>query len=176
MFRMNHMRIKFNIAQLYLPLIFLTIDSTQASEKCSRIIEDQARLACYDKTYKKVQNKEIEHPKNLIVKKEIREVITQSKEQEKPIEVSKIKNIFSVEKKTTDKAKAVITTYEITKVQLMPNGKYVIFSNDLKFKLNDYVKRSFKPKVGTDIQVYESKFGGYRLKFDGFNREYKIKR
>ena len=58
----------------------------------------------------------------------------------------------------------------------MPNGKYVIFSNDLKFKLNDYVKRSFKPKVGTYIQVYESKFGGYRLKFDGFNREYKIKR
>ncbi|MDA9131152.1 hypothetical protein N9K04_03985 [Gammaproteobacteria bacterium] len=170
------MRIKFNIAQLYLPLIFLTIDSTQASEECSRIIEDQARLACYDKTYEKIKIKEIEQPKNLIIKKEIEEVITQSEEQEKPIEISKIKNIFSIDKKTTNKAKVVITTYEITKVQLMPNGKYVIFSNDLKFKLNDYVKRSFKPKVGTDIQVYESKFGGYRLKFDGFNREYKIKR
>ena len=67
------------------------------------------------------------------------------------------------------------TTYLITKVKITPDGKYIIYSDKLRFKLNEYIKKSFRPKPGVKFTIRESSFGGYRIKFEGLNREYRIK-
>ena len=45
------MKAKNKFVQLYLPLLFLTIDSANASEECATIKNDQERLDCYDSLY-----------------------------------------------------------------------------------------------------------------------------
>ena len=45
------MKAKNKFVQLYLPLLFLTIDSVNASEECTTIKNDQERLDCYDSLY-----------------------------------------------------------------------------------------------------------------------------
>jgi hypothetical protein len=46
------MKAKNKFSQLYLPLLFLTIDSANASEECGKINDDYKRLDCYDALYK----------------------------------------------------------------------------------------------------------------------------
>ena len=67
------------------------------------------------------------------------------------------------------------TTYVITKVKVTPDGKYIIYSDKLRFKLNEYINKSFRPKPGVKFTLRESSFGGYRIKFENLNREYRIK-
>ena len=67
------MKAKNKFSQLYLPLLFLTIDSANASEECGKINDDYKRLDCYDALYKDnpiaktniiSDFKEIENPKD----------------------------------------------------------------------------------------------------------------
>ena len=176
------MKAKNKFSQLYLPLLFLTIDSANASEECGKINDDYKRLDCYDALYKD----------NVIAKTN---VISDFKEttpdpaqiKNPPVIAAKIKNkdssktkimdIFSTakpeEKPKLDEKKQI--TYVITKVKITPDGKYIIYSDKLRFKLNEYIKKSFRPKPGVKFTIRESSFGGYRIKFEGLNREYRIK-
>ena len=182
------MKAKNKFWQLYLPLLFLTIDSANASEECGKINDDYKRLDCYDALYKDniiaktnviLDFKEIESPKDQTqdstkIKNSPKVVATiKSADSSK----SKIMDIFSIakpkEKPELDEKKQ--TTYVITKVKVAPDGKYIIYSDKLRFKLNEYIKRSFRPKPGVKFTIRESSFGGYRIKFEGLNREYRIK-
>jgi hypothetical protein len=67
------MKAKNKFSQLYLPLLFLTIDSAHASEECGKIDDAYKRLNCYDALYKdnpiaKINviedSKEMENPKD----------------------------------------------------------------------------------------------------------------
>ena len=51
------MKAKNKFVQLYLPLLFLTIDSVNASEECTTIKNDQERLDCYDSLYQPKKKK-----------------------------------------------------------------------------------------------------------------------
>ena len=182
------MKAKNKFSQLYLPLLFLTIDSANASEECGKINDDYKRLDCYDALYKDnviaktnviSDFKEIESPKDQTqdstkIKNSPKVVATiKSADSSK----SKIMDIFSMarpeEKPKLDEKKQ--TTYVITKVKITPDGKYIIYSDKLRFKLNEYIKKSFRPKPGVKFTIRESSFGGYRIKFEGLNREYRIK-
>ena len=184
---MNHMKAKNKFSQLYLPLLFLTIDSANASEECGKINDDYKRLDCYDALYKDnliVKTNVIADFKNIENPQDITQDPTQIKN---PPEVdvkiksvdsskSKIMDIFSMAKhkeKHLDKERQ--TTYVITKVKVTPDGKYIIYSDKLRFKLNEYINKSFRPKPGVKFTLRESSFGGYRIKFEDLNREYRIK-
>ena len=182
------MKAKNKFSQLYLPLLFLTIDSANASEECGKINDDYKRLDCYDAIYKDnviaktnviSDFKEIESPKDQTqdstkIKNSPKVVATiKSADSSK----SKIMDIFSItkpeEKPILDEKRQ--PTYLITKVKVTPDGKYIIYSDELRFKLNEYIKKSFRPKPGVKFTIRESSFGGYRIKFEGLNREYRIK-
>ena len=184
---MNHMKAKNKFSQLYLPLLFLTIDSANASEECGKINDDYKRLDCYDALYKDnlivktnviADFKNIENPQDKTPDpaqiKNPPEVALKIKSVDSS--KSKIMDIFSMakpEEKHLDEKRQ--TTYVITKVKVTPDGKYIIYSDKLKFKLNEYIKKSFRPKPGVKFTIRESSFGGYRIKFEGLNREYRIK-
>jgi len=185
---MNHMKAKNKFSQLYLPLLFLTIDSANASEECGKINDDYKRLDCYDALYKDnliVKTNVIADFKNIENPQDITQDPTQIKN---PPEVdvkikspessrTKIMDMFSMakpeEKPKVDEKRQ--PTYLITKVKVTPDGKYIIYSDELRFKLNEYIKKSFRPKPGVKFTIRESSFGGYRIKFEGLNREYRIK-
>ena len=185
------MKAKNKFSQLYLPLLFLTIDSANASEECGKINDDYKRLDCYDALYKdnviakinvSLDFKEIESHKNSKDKTPdpaqiINPPVIAAKTKNKDSSKTKIMDIFSIakpkEKPELDEKKQ--TTYVITKVKVTPDGKYIIYSDKLRFKLNEYIKKSFRPKPGVKFTIRESSFGGYRIKFEGLNREYRIK-
>lgn len=185
------MKAKNKFSQLYLPLLFLTIDSANASEECGKINDDYKRLDCYDALYKdnviaktnvSLDFKEIESHKNSKDKTpdpaQIKNPpVIAAKIKNKDSSKTKIMDIFSIakpkEKPELDEKKQ--TTYVITKVKVTPDGKYIIYSDKLRFKLNEYIKKSFRPKPGVKFTIRESSFGGYRIKFEGLNREYRIK-
>ncbi len=185
------MKTKNKFAQLYLPLFILTIDSANASEECGKIDNDNKRLNCYDLLYKDnpvVNTNKIINSNERVEIKNLEKISADSKEQKEPPELAvkientttsetKIMDIFSVAK-PKEKPKLdekIQTTYVITKVKVTPDGKYIIYSDKLRFKLNEYVKKSFRPKPGVKFTIRESRFGGYRIKFEGLNREYQIK-
>jgi len=182
------MKAKNKFSQLYLPLLFLTIDSAHASEECGKIDDAYKRLNCYDALYKDnpiakinviADSKEMENPKD--------QTQDSTKIKNPPKIAAKIKNkdssktkimdIFSTAKpeEKTILDKKIQTTYVISKVKVTPDGKYIIYSDKLRFKLNEYIKKSFRPKPGVKFTIRESSFGGYRIKFEGLNREYRIK-
>ena len=182
------MKAKNKFSQLYLPLLFLTIDSANASEECGKINGDYKRLDCYDALYKdnlitksnviadfketKNSKDKIPDPAQIINPPEIA-----TKIKNKDSSKTKITDIFSMvkpeEEPNLDEKKQ--TTYVITKIKITPDGKYIIYSDKLRFKLNEYIKKSFRPKPGVKFTIRESSFGGYRIKFEGLNREYRIK-
>lgn len=184
---MNHMKAKNKFSQLYLPLLFLTIDSANASEECGKINDDYKRLDCYDALYKDnlivktnviADFKDIENPQDKTPDpaqiKNPPEVALKIKSVDSS--KSKIMDIFSMakpEEKHLDEKRQ--TTYVITKVKVTPDGKYIIYSDKLRFKLNEYINKSFRPKPGVKFTLRESSFGGYRIKFENLNREYRIK-
>lgn len=184
---MNHMKAKNKFSQLYLPLLFLTIDSANASEECGKINDDYKRLDCYDALYKDnlivktnviADFKDIENPQDKTPDpaqiKNPPEVALKIKSVDSS--KSKIMDIFSMakpEEKHLDEKRQ--TTYVITKVKITPDGKYIIYSDKLRFKLNEYINKSFRPKPGVKFTLRESSFGGYRIKFENLNREYRIK-
>jgi len=182
------MKAKNKFSQLYLPLLFLTIDSANASEECGKINDDYKRLDCYDALYKdnpiaktnvisdfrEIENSKDQTQDSTKIKNSPKVVATiKSADSSK----TKIMGIFSTakpeEKPKLDEKKQI--TYVITKVKITPDGKYIIYSDKLRFKLNDYIKKSFRPKPGVKFTIRESSFGGYRIKFKGLNREYRIK-
>ncbi|MDB3867255.1 hypothetical protein N9333_00345 [Gammaproteobacteria bacterium] len=182
------MKAKNKFSQLYLPLLFLTIDSANASEECGKINDDYKRLDCYDALYKdnpiaktnvisdfrEIENSKDQTQDSTKIKNSPKVVATiKSADSSK----TKIMGIFSTakpeEKPKLDEKKQI--TYVITKVKISPDGKYIIYSDKLRFKLNDYIKKSFRPKPGVKFTIRESSFGGYRIKFEGLNREYRIK-
>lgn len=182
------MKAKNKFSQLYLPLLFLTIDSANASEECGKINDDYKRLDCYDALYKdnpiaktnvisdfrEIENSKDQTQDSTKIKNSSKVVATiKSADSSK----TKIMGIFSTakpeEKPKLDEKKQI--TYVITKVKITPDGKYIIYSDKLRFKLNDYIKKSFRPKPGVKFTIRESSFGGYRIKFKGLNREYRIK-
>ncbi|MDA8607333.1 hypothetical protein N9L56_01605 [Gammaproteobacteria bacterium] len=182
------MKAKNKFSQLYLPLLFLTIDSANASEECGKINDDYKRLDCYDALYKdnpiaktnvisdfrEIENSKDQTQDSTKIKNSPKVVATiKSADSSK----TKIMDIFSTakseEKPKLDEKKQI--TYVITKVKITPDGKYIIYSDKLRFKLNDYIKKSFRPKPGVKFTIRESSFGGYRIKFEGLNREYRIK-
>ena len=182
------MKAKNKFSQLYLPLLFLTIDSANASEECGKINDDYKRLDCYDALYKdnpiaktnvisdfrEIENSKDQTQDSTKIKNSPKVVATiKSADSSK----TKIMDIFSTvkpeEKPKLDEKKQI--TYVITKVKITPDGKYIIYSDKLRFKLNDYIKKSFRPKPGVQFTIRESSFGGYRIKFEGLNREYRIK-
>ena len=181
------MKAKNKFSQLYLPLLFLTIDSANASEECGKINDDYKRLDCYDALYKDnlivktnviVDFKDIENPQDKTPDpaqiKNPPEVALKIKSVDSS--KSKIMDIFSMakpEEKHLDEKRQ--TTYVITKVKVTPDGKYIIYSDKLRFKLNEYINKSFRPKPGVKFTLRESSFGGYRIKFENLNREYRIK-
>ena len=181
------MKAKNKFSQLYLPLLFLTIDSANASEECGKINDDYKRLDCYDALYKDnliaksnviADFKEIKNSKDKIQDPaQIIQPEIATKIKNKDSSKTKITDIFSMakpeEKPKLDEKKQ--TTYVITKVKITPDGKYIIYSDKLRFKLNEYIKKSFRPKPGVKFTIRESSFGGYRIKFEGLNREYRIK-
>ena len=182
------MKAKNKFSQLYLPLLFLTIDSANASEECAKINDDYKRLDCYDALYKDnpivktnviADLKEIEDPQDETEDptqiKNLPEIAAKIKSPESSR--TKIMDMFSMakpeEKPILDEKRQ--PTYLITKVKVTPDGKYIIYSDELRFKLNEYIKKSFRPKPGVKFTIRESSFGGYRIKFEGLNREYRIK-
>ena len=182
------MKTKNKFSQLYLPLLFLTIDSAHASEKCGKIDDDYKRLNCYDALYKDnsivktnvfADFKDMENPKDKTLDPTQIKNPPEVAEQVKNVDSyqTKIMDIFSIAK-PKEKPKLdeeMHTTYIITKVKVTPDGKYIIYSDKLKFKLKEYVNKSFRPKPGVKFTLRESSFGGYRIKFEGLNREYRIK-
>ena len=171
------MKAKNKFVQLYLPLLFLTIDSVNASEECATIKNDQERLDCYDSLYQPKKIVDVTISKDKITKTTISNSISEPKIENKPKPISRIKELFSTSKnkEQTKPKKEILDSYEITKVRLTPDGKYIIFSQDLKCRLVEYTRKSFKPKPGLKFTIRESSFGGYRIKFEGLNKEYRIK-
>ena len=171
------MKVKNKFVQLYLPLLFLTIDSVNASEECTTIKNDQERLDCYDSLYQPKKKVDVTIPEESVTKTSLSKGISEPKIENKPKPISKIKELFSTAKtKEQPKPKnEILDSYEITKVRLTPDGKYIIYSQDLKFRLVEYTRKSFKPKPGLKFTIRQSKFGGYRIKFEGLNKEYRIK-
>ena len=150
--------------------------------------DDYKRLDCYDALYKdnpiaktnvisdfrEIENSKDQTQDSTKIKNSPKVVATiKSADSSK----TKIMGIFSTakpeEKPKLDEKKQI--TYVITKVKITPDGKYIIYSDKIRFKLNDYIKKSFRPKPGVKFTIRESSFGGYRIKFEGLNREYRIK-
>ena len=171
------MKAKNKFVQLYLPLLFLTIDSVNASEECTTIKNDQERLDCYDSLYQPKKKEDATILENKVTQTAISNTISESKIENKPKAISKIMEQFSTSKtkEQSKPKKENLDSYEITKVRLTPDGKYIIYSQDLKFRLVEYTRKSFKPKPGLKFTIRESSFGGYRIKFEGLNKEYRIK-
>ena len=171
------MKAKNKFVQLYLPLLFLTIDSVNASEECTTIKNDQERLDCYDSLYQPKKIVDVTISEESVTKTILSKGISEPKIENKPKSISKIKELFSTSKtkEQPKPKKEILDSYEITKVRLTPDGKYIIYSQDLKFRLVEYTRKSFKPKPGLKFTIRESSFGGYRIKFEGLNKEYRIK-
>jgi hypothetical protein len=156
---------------LYLPFFLLSIQTVKSSEECAAIVGDSERLKCYDSIYGVKKNIQIS-----ILPENNSTPFTQSNSLDKE-KVLEIKEIFLTKTKKTelDNGPEEQSYFKITRLRIKPNGKYVIYSEELKFELNEYLKKSYIPKLEDEFRVYKSKFGGFRLKFKNHNREYKLK-
>ena len=130
------MKVKNKFVQLYLPLLFLTIDSVNASEECTTIKNDQERLDCYDLLYQPKKIVDVTISEESVTKTNISKGISEPQIENKPKPISKIKELFSTSKtkEQPKPKKEILDSYEITKVRLAPDGKYIIYSQDLKFR------------------------------------------
>jgi hypothetical protein len=148
-----------------------------ASEKCATIENDQERLECYDSLYQPKKITDLIISLDKVTQTAISNTISEPKIKNKPKPVSKIKELFSTSKtkEQSKPKKEILDYYVITKIRLTPDGKYIIYSQDLKFRLAEYTRKSFKPKPGLKFTIRESNFGGFRIKFEGLNKEYRIK-
>ena len=97
------MKAKNKFSQLYLPLLFLTIDSANASEECGKINDDYKRLDCYDALYKDnpiAKTNVISDFKEIVNSKDQTQDFTKIKNS--PMVVAKIKSADSSKSKIMD--------------------------------------------------------------------------